>query len=222
MKDKIILITGGTSGIGKSLVSNLYKNNTVIVCGRNQEKLDLCKNKFPSIEALQVDISNENDIKKLYDFIDQTSGKLDILINNAGIANFANLTGSNDAISFSDMEVNFKGTVSITTALLPLLKKSVEPIIIIVSSILAKIPFYNLPIYSAAKAALHSYCISLRAQLKNIRVVEVFPPLVDTPLVAEIKTDDKMTPEKVAITIINETLKGKKEIYPGIAKRLIL
>jgi uncharacterized oxidoreductase len=75
-----------------------------------------------------------------------------------------------------------------------------------------------MPIYSASKAALHSFCISLRAKMKQINIVEVLPPFVDTPLIENIQSRDKMNPEKVASIIVSGVQKGKTEIYPGIAR----
>jgi len=220
MNSKIILITGGTSGIGASMLKILQEENTVIVCGRSQSKIDTVKSKYPKSTFIQADISKAADLERIYELINTKFGKLDVLINNAGVAHFVDLNEGVDSNQFMDIEVNFKSTVLTTNKLLPLLRKSKDkkPTIVIVSSILAKIPQYEMPIYSASKAALHSYTLSLRSKLKDFQITEVLPPLVDTPLVATIDNADKMDSDKVASIIVKGMIKGKKEIYPGIAK----
>ena len=219
MKSKIILITGGTSGIGYSLVNQLHKNNQVIVCSKNKVKIKECQEKFENVNFIQADITNISDIENIKFFINQKYGYLDVLINNAGIANSANLSDENEPLNFDDIDVNFKGTVQVTSAMLPLIKKSKNnPVIIILSSILAKIPYYELPIYSASKAALHSYSISLRKKIKPIRVIEVLPPMVNTTMTSTLETNKKMEAKKVAEIIIKAIEKGNIEVYPGIAK----
>jgi len=219
MKSKVIFITGGTSGIGKALVEQLHQENSVIVCGRNQQRLDECKALYPEVEFIQADISKRTDMKSVQAYINRKYGKLDVLINNAGIGTHIDFNETGQEVDFRDMDVNFRGTVETTSLLLPLLKESnSNPTVVVVSSILAKVPIYNIPIYSASKAALHSYAISLRQQLNNIQVVEVLPPIVDTPMTEDVKNNGKMSPEAVASTIISGIEKGKKEVYPGMSK----
>lgn len=219
MKNKIILITGGTSGIGKALVELLHPDNKIIVCSRNQNKISECRKLFKDVDFIQADIANTESLTKLKHEISEKYGYLDILINNAGIANFIDLSKTYTNIDFSDLDVNFKGTIQTTTTFIPLLLKSKKkPTVVITSSILAKIPHHEMPIYSASKAALHSYCVSLRAKMKQLNIIEVFPPLVDTPMTSDLRSTDKMKPEKVASIIISGIDKEKKDIYPGIAR----
>lgn len=220
MKNNIILITGGTSGIGYSLMKQLQKNNKVIVCARSYTKLERFRDEFKNVTFIRADISNPADVSKLKDKIEQKYGFLDILINNAGVANYVDLEGR-DSLNFDDMDINFKGTLQLTSILIPLIKKSNNaPKIVIISSILSKVPLYEMPIYSASKAALHSYALSLRQTLDNIKVIEILPPLVNTPMTETIDSDAKMEVEKVASIIIRGIEKGKDEVYPGIAKRV--
>lgn len=220
MKSKIIFITGGTSGIGASLLKKLHANNTVIACGRNQSKIDKIKSQYPNTIFIQADITQEDDLDKIHTLIATQFGRLDVLINNAGIANFVDLKDTLEAKDFKDIDVNFKGTVLTTNTLLPLLKKSKEakPIIVVVSSILAKVPHFSMPIYSASKAALHSYTISLRNTLRTFQITEILPPLVDTSMTANIDNPSKMDSDKVASIIIEGIEKERLEVYPGVAK----
>ncbi|RMA58022.1 SDR family oxidoreductase [Ulvibacter antarcticus] len=218
MKDKIIVITGGSKGIGRALVAQLASDNTLIICGRTQKSLDRCKKEFPSIYTVKADISKETGRDKLVEFVKDHFGSMDVLINNAGVSSFTDLSEVIAIEKSHDMEINFEGTVILTAQCIPLLRKSKDASIVVVTSILAKVPVYVLPLYSASKAALHSYCISLREQLKNISVIEVLPPLVDTDFTKDIVSNSKMNPEKVASDIINGLERKKKEIYPGVAK----
>lgn len=218
MKNQIIFITGGTSGIGKSLVKQLQGSNQVITCGRNLEKLIELKNQFPRIEIIQLDISNKNQIIEAKKTITQKYGKLDILINNAGIGTYVDLNENESNLDFSDFNVNLLGTIQMTQFFMPLLRNSSQPKIGIVSSIVAKVPIHNIPFYSASKAALHSYCLSLRKIVKDIDIMEVLPPIVDTPMTETVDVNNKLSPDQVATSIIEGLDKNKKEVYPGMAK----
>jgi len=220
MNAKVILITGGTSGIGEALLQQLSKDNYVVVCGRNQAKLDQAQAKYPETTFVQADISQQADIDRLYQAIEQKHGHLDILINNAGVANPQEIGEAQESMQFLDMDINFKGTVLTINTLLPLLQKSKasKPVIVNVSSILAKIPFYSMPIYSASKAALRSYTISLRNKLPGFLITEVLPPLVDTPMTSSFENASKMSSADVASQIIAGIERNKTEVYPGMAR----
>ena len=217
MKDKRIFITGGTSGIGKSLLQRLQKDNSVMVCGRNQSKIDQTKSIYEATDVLQADISKEDDLTRIEEAIQDKYDGLDVLINNAGIAQFTPPNEGFGSNHFEEMIVNFHSTLMLTHRLKPLLLKShPKPTVVFVSSILAKVPNYDLSIYSASKAALHSYAVSFRKKHPEFQITEVFPPLVDTPMTEGID-DTKMDPDVVADKIIRGAERGRKEIYPGIA-----
>ncbi|MEL6560720.1 MAG: SDR family NAD(P)-dependent oxidoreductase [Bacteroidota bacterium] len=219
MRNKIILVTGGTSGIGKALVALLHAENQVIVCSRNQDKIAECEKRFRDVLYIQADISNIDDLHRAEKIIAETYGRLDILFANAGVANFFDLDSSQSVLDFRDMEVNFKGTVqTVNTFKSLLLNSNKQPTLVITNSILAKIPHYKMPIYSASKAALHSYCTALRSKIKRLTILEIFPPLVDTPMTKDLKSNDKMKPEKIAANIVSSVQRGKKEVYPGVAR----
>ncbi len=217
MQHKTILITGGTSGIGLELVKLLAPTNRIVFCARNADMVAKTQKEIPNTLGITADIQSDNDVKKLYHQINERYGMLNVLMANAGVANFVDYNDPLPSNSLIDMDINFGGTVKLINQFLPLLRSSENPAVILTSSILAKVPVHSMPIYSASKAALHSYSQSLRAQLPFLRVVEVLPPLVDTPLAAAIKTNDKLSPKAVAQKIIGDFEKGKTEIYPGRA-----
>ena len=203
-----ILITGGGSGIGFETAKLLAEfGNTVILTGRNEEKLKRASQQIENSHYIVADITKEYDVKMLVRRINVDFPNLNMLVNNAGLAFLHKLIDSPDAELYAraEMETNYFGPINLTTQLLPLLKKQPEAAIINVSSIVAFAPGLSLPTYSASKAALHSYTQALRlslAEKTNIKVFEVMPPLVDTEFAKDIPSDKKISPRKVAEELI--------------------
>lgn len=215
-----ILITGGASGIGYEFTKQLCDTNTVIIVGRNKEKLEKIKKELKNIHIFECDVSNPNEIKALYEIISYEFPNLNILINNAGLMNKLNLQ---DNLSYEEltkeMNINFNGSVYMTTQFLSLLKKQKTSSIINITSALAFVPMAYSPIYCASKVALHSFTQSLRIQLKdtNIRVFEVAPSVTKTAMADSFSEKDMkiITTKAVVDTAIKEINKGKKEIGVG-------
>jgi uncharacterized oxidoreductase len=218
-----ILITGGASGIGYEFAKQLSDTNTVIIVGRNKEKLEKVKKELKNIHIFECDVAKSQDIKALYNKISQDFPNLDILINNAGLVTNIDLQKE---ISYEklteEMNINFNGTVYMCTQFLPLLKKQKNAKIINVTSALAYVPFSNSPIYSASKAALHSFTQSLRIQLKNtnIKIFEIAPSTTKTAMLNSFSIEKQksmkiMTTETVVTTSIKEINKGTENIGVG-------
>lgn len=226
-----VLITGGGSGIGLSLARKfLEQGHTVIITGRNLSKLEEVKGDLNQLHIFQSDVTKEGDVKKLVDQIQREFGGIDVLVNNAGIMNMVDAGNEDNDLQkqFSEIEINFHAPIRMLHYFLPQLKKSKHATLINVSSGLAYITFSQAPVYSGTKSALHFWTQAIRPQLKphNIRVVELLPPVVDTPLAhdADLK-DDKlkpMPPEKLAEIFWKDYTKGKEEITPGVSKQLKL
>ncbi len=225
-----VLITGGSSGIGLALAKKFLENdNTVIITGRNHSKLEAVQRDFPQIHIFQNDVTDDAEVKKLADDIQEKFGGIDVLINNAGIMNLVDTGNENNDLQkqMQEIEINYNSPIRLLQYFLPQLKKSSHAVLINVSSGLAYIPFAQAPVYSGTKSALHFWTLGIRPQLKphNIKVVELLPPVVDTPLAqgADIADDDNlkpMPPEKMADVFWKEFIKGKEEITPGISKIL--
>ncbi len=221
VKKRVVLITGGSSGIGKAMAIQMSSaGSRVIVCGRDREKLAALKKSYPEIFVFQADISNQKDRKDLSDKIDQQFGDLNMLINNAGIKHLIQFDGDTtfEAKIRQEWEINYMAPQMLTKAFLPLLKKN-KGTLVNVTSGLVYVPLAVQPNYCATKAALHSMTRSLRMQLSDddINVVEIFYPAVDTPFQQGMAPDFAISPEEAAAAAIKGLNRGKAEIRVGKA-----
>src|SRR6202051_416584 len=175
LEKRTVLITGGTSGIGLELAKQLPQGgNTVIVTGRDQEKLDAAKRAMPGIHTVKSDVSDPAAIAALYGSVLAQFPALDTLINNAGVMRNLNLNQARDLNDVTrEIEINLSGPVRMTQQFLPHLKIRAVALIVNVSSGLAFIPFPLSPVYSATKAAIHSFTQSLRVQLAGTGVTAI-------------------------------------------------
>ncbi|EJL73597.1 SDR family oxidoreductase [Chryseobacterium populi] len=189
--NNIILITGGGSGIGLEIAKALSPANKVIIAGRNKEKLDAAAKGLENISTIQADITNENDINRLFEEIKINFGGLNILINNAGHAYTYTLSDTSDTYNkaLAEFTTNYFAPIRLTEKFLPLLKQQSEAAIVNVSSIVGFVPGSHIPTYSDSKAALHSHTRLLRYELAketHVKVFELMPPLVNTDFSVEI------------------------------------
>ena len=182
-----ILVTGGGSGIGRGLATELRKlGNQVIIAGRRKTALDETTSGNPAMKSVVLDIEEAAGIGPFAARLVQDYPTLNVLINNAGIMRMENLKAQQ--VDLADAEsivaTNLLGPIRLTAALLPHLQRQPHSTIMNVSSGLAFVPLASTPVYCATKAALHSYTQSLRYQFKGtaIDVVELIPPYVATDL----------------------------------------
>lgn len=231
LRNSTILITGGTSGIGLEFVKQLTEQGAnIIVTGRNLDKLNETKKRFPKIQTFQSDASNPKDIKQLYKDVTQQFSELNIIINNAGI--MRNISLQDTSLSLEnitqEIQTNLLGVIQMNHQFLPHLKTKKSPVIINVSSGLAFVPYPASPIYSATKSGIHAYTQVLRLQLKNtnVKVFELAPPATDTPLIDKLGGEEHksqlMKVDKMVNVAIKGFLKDKFEIRPGLANVLKL
>jgi uncharacterized oxidoreductase len=182
-----ILITGGGSGIGRGLAEALQAaGNHVIISGRRKALLEEVVEASPGMKSLVLDIEDRSSIRAFASRLASEFPALNVLINNAGIMRPENLLDQQDDLSDAEAIVttNLFGPIRMTAALLPLLRKHDSSTIINVTSGLAFVPLAPTPTYNATKAAIHSYTLSLRYQLKDTttEVLEIIPPYVQTDL----------------------------------------
>jgi len=220
MKNKIIVITGGASGIGFAIVKALIAKNIVISLDRNPAKIATLKQAFPTVESIKADITLNEELDNAIAIIEKTHGKIDILINNAGKGGQFDFVNATEQVLMENIEteiaVNYMAPIRLTKKALPLLMKSLEPIVVVVSSGLAYIPISFLGTYCASKAAVHFITMSIRQQLSlsKIRVVEVLPPVVDTELSKD-ATMPKMPTDTFAKIFLKKLSNGEDVMNIG-------
>ena len=225
LTENTILVTGGSNGIGLELATQFLKlGNTVIITGRNMNRLNEVKKKYPKLNIIQSDAGKPIDIKSLYEIVSKQFPKLNVLINNAGIMRKLNLNDTSLDLENINQEIaiNLSGPIRMVNQFLPLLKLQQHAAIMNVSSGLAFVPFPISPVYSATKAGIHFYTQTLRIQLKNsnIKVFELAPPLTNTDLQNAFSPDDmKGTQVMETAKLIEVAIKGFSndtlEIRPG-------
>lgn len=222
-----VLITGGASGIGLSMARIFLENrNTVIVCGRNIDKLDGVKRQYPGIHTVQCDVSGPSEVTRMIEYVASHFPSLNILVNNAGIQHQYDFAKDENALQKIDEEIdiNFRAVARLTKMVLPNLEKHPEAAIVNVSSFLGIVPKRSAPLYCATKAALHAFSQSLRYQLQGtpVKVFEIITPLVDTDMTKG-RDDDagKMSPESLAREVIRNMEKDRYEIKPGRTKLML-
>ena len=186
---RTILITGGSAGIGLAFAAKFLElGNEVIVTGRRQSVLEAVKARYPGLHTIQSDVADPAQIAALAARMKADFPKLDVLMNNAGIGVAKNLSSpvADLAGLMTEMEVNVGGVIRMTSALIDTLTAN-RGTVINVSSLLAFAPVAAMPIYSASKAAVHSYTQSLRFQLEDsgVEVIELMPPAVRTDMTSE-------------------------------------
>jgi uncharacterized oxidoreductase len=230
-KGNTILITGGASGIGLGMAEAFIREgNEVVICGRTQSKLDQARARFPQLHTVTCDIAGEEGRKYLFDRVTANYGNVNILVNNAGVQNAIDFTRGPEQLlkGENEIDINLAAPIYLSARFIPLLLQRKEAAIINVSSQLAFVPLAFLPVYCATKAALHSFTLSLRHQLKGtpLKVFELMPPRVDTDLGKGPRRTGGHTPAAIPVGQVVDTmmdaLKGDKlEILVGSANDLL-
>ncbi|WP_322024577.1 SDR family oxidoreductase [Burkholderia sp. BCC1977] len=182
-----ILITGGTSGIGRALAIALDElGNKVVVAGRRTALLDEIARQYPNIDTIELDVGDPAQIRAVAARLIDRYPALNVVINNAGIMPFDDAAGPlDDEQAVRLVNTNLLGPVRVSAAFVEHLKRQPDATIINNSSVLAYVPLAATALYSATKAAIHSYTLSQRFMLRDtsVRVLEIAPPWVDTDLV---------------------------------------
>lgn len=228
LQNNTILITGGTSGFGFEFAEKLIAlGNTVIITGRNAQKLRETKQKLPAVHTVQSDVSKAEDIISLYNQVTLEFPDLNILINNAGEMRKIGLQQNHELQDITrEIEINLMGPIRMVQQFLPHLKKQKTAAIMNVTSGIALMTFPLSPIYSASKSGLRAYTQALRVQVKNtrIKIFDLVAPGSSTPLNDKFLEDGAvdsrmlMSPEKIVDSAIKGLQNDTYEIYPGMAK----
>ncbi len=216
-----ILITGGASGIGLGLAERfLQEGNTVLICGRREATLKEVSDKYPSIITKACDLSAEAGREELYNWVATHHSDLNVLVNNAGIQNWMNITDA-DFYQRAKTEIvtNIEAPVHLTALFSNL--QSLNAILNVTSG-LSFVPLTKVPVYSATKAFFHSFTRSSQYLLKakGIEVIEVIPPALNTDLGGK-GLHDAAPPVSDFIEAVFKQLKeGKTELTFGFSEAM--
>jgi uncharacterized oxidoreductase len=229
LKGKTVLITGGTAGIGLEAAKQFLANGAkVIITGRNQARLDEAKKRYPALTAIRSDAANADDAQALFERVKELGG-IDILYNNAGVMNGALNLGTTSDKHFeaaaNEMNINYLGTLRMNNLFMEMLRSRKEGAIINTSSILSYVPLLLAPTYSASKAAVRFYTVSLREHLRisnsNVKVFELLPPVVATEMTDSLDAK-AITPEELVKALIDGIKKDKFTIRVGTTKLIYI
>jgi uncharacterized oxidoreductase len=232
MRQNTIFITGGTSGIGKGLAEAFHKaGNQVIVSGRREDRLREVCAENPGMRYFALDVRDPAAIRDVARRVVSEFPSLNFVINNAGVQRRLEFTpgtpldeeGLQDEIS-----TNVLGVIRVAAEFIPHLVQQPTATLVDVSSGLAFVPMARFPIYCATKAAVHSFTLSLRHQLKGtgVKVIELIPPYVATELGGPRKTVGPGGPQPMPLSsFIAETMEAlagdRDEIAIGDAGNLV-
>jgi uncharacterized oxidoreductase len=216
-----ILITGGASGLGLGLTERFIKeNNTVIICSRRESLLKEISEKYPLVVTRRADLSKAEGREDLFNWISEKHTDLNVLINNAGIQQRMSVSDS-DFFQRAKEEIAINIEAPIHLASLFIKLKSLNTIMNITSG-LSFVPLVRMPVYSASKAFLHSFTLSLRHSLKqkNIEVIEVIPPALNTDLGGKGLHNYAPPVEDFIEAVFMQLLLGKNEISSGFSETM--
>lgn len=186
--DGVVLVTGASSGIGAGVAARFSARGAhVIVSGRDRAKLDEVAARHPGMSVVVMDVADPESVSRGMAEVAAQTPHLTTLVNNAGVQRLLDFSAAEPpgpADIASEVATNFTGLVHVTAAALPLLRRAQRSRVVHVGSGLGFVPYAKAPVYSATKAAVHSFTVSLRRQLagSTVQVVEIIPPVVDTPL----------------------------------------
>ncbi|SKD02704.1 uncharacterized oxidoreductase [Burkholderia sp. CF099] len=216
-----IFITGGGSGIGRGLAEALHKRgNQVIISGRRAERLQATIDANPGMRAVSLDINNPADVQAVAARLIADYPDLNVLINNAGVMYPDGAQGPvDDDLMRATVDTNLLGPIRMTSALIEHLKTRDDAVVANVTSVLGFVPLAIAAVYSATKAALHSYTLSQRYLLRDSKVsfIEIAPPWVRTELLNSTEEERAMPLDTFIEGAIEQLSTDSNEILVGPA-----
>ena len=216
-----ILITGGASGIGLGLTERfIQEGNTVIICGRREAVLKEVADKHNNVITKVSDLSTEGGRVELYNWVAANHPDLTVLINNAGIQQWMDVSDTNFyERAKEEIATNVEAPIHLTSLFINL--KSLKTVINVTSG-LSFTPLTKVPVYSATKAFFHSFTLSLRHLLKakNIEVIEMIPPALNTDLGGKGLHDAAPPVGAFIEAVFNQLKEGKTELTFGFSEAM--
>jgi uncharacterized oxidoreductase len=231
MCSNTIFVTGGTSGIGKGLAEAFHRlGNQVIISGRREDRLRSVCAANAGMRYFVMDVADLASVRKTAREVIEGFPTLNCVFNNSGVQrrhDFAAGKPVDDPAMLAEIQINLLGLIRVTSEFLPHLKSQQGATLLNVSSGLAFVPLAVFPVYCATKAAVHSFSLSLRHQLRdsNVKVIELIPPYVATELGGSAQAPAGALRQMPLETFIAETIKELEgdddEIAIGGAKNLL-
>jgi uncharacterized oxidoreductase len=220
-----VLITGGTAARGLALARAFARSgNEVILCDRTHKKLEEARRLIPTVHTRACDLADEADRRGLVAWVTRHFPGLNVLVNNAGIRLDLDLRHAEGlaAAAAHELTADLQAPLQLTLLLLPHLLRQSRAAVVNVTSELAYVPLSEHPVHSAANAALHSFTLSLRHQLRDtkLEVFEVLLPATDAPL--QHKEARQVSPERMALAVLAGMRKRRPEIRVGQPTALYL
>jgi short-subunit dehydrogenase len=236
IKDSHILITGASSGIGRALAAQCAGEGArVAAVARSGDRLDELAKECQGGEVLPIvaDVTSDDDRRRALDTVTKRFGRLDVLINNAGVGSFGHFASSSEAVLRQVMETNFFAPAELMRLAIPLLTQGRDPAIVNVASMCGRRGVPAWPEYSASKFALCGLTDALRAEFArfDVDVLLIVPGLTQTELRSnllhntgrlKIALDEGMTADQAAASILKSLKSGKRETVLGWDARWIL
>ena len=218
IENAIALVTGANRGIGRAMVASLVKKGArkVYAGVRDIDALlrhdpDFLENFNGQVELVSLDITKKNQL----DLAVEKAHDTNLLINNAGVANYSGLIAADDlAQARQEMEVNYFATLAMIRAFNPVLNNNGGGTIVNILSVASLVNFPILGSYSASKAALYSLTQGVRAELsaQGITVIGVFPGPIDTDMAKGIDME-KASPEEIASGTLNAIENSQEDVF---------
>ena len=210
MTKPIAIITGASTGIGRSLSIKLSNNYLVYLISRNKDNLsktkELISAKNNDCKIIVSDISKTESIENIYSQIENKE-KIELLINNAGIGVFKNITDTSINDWDNTLNTNLRGSFLMTKMIVDNLKTKQNGKIVFISSVAGLQPYKNSTAYVASKYGLRGFAAALREELRefNIKVITVFPGAVNTPIWNN-KNMDELRDDMIQTDDLTETI----------------
>jgi len=241
-KEKVVWITGASSGIGKALAIEFAKQKSILIISSNiLEDLNIvqkeCKDLGAECIVQYLDVMDIDKMQSITENLISQFGKIDVLVNNAGISQRSLVEETPLDVDRKIMEIDYFGTIALTKTVLPFMIKNGGGYIAATSSISGKFGFPLRSAYSAAKHALHGFFETLRSETydQNIKVLIAFPGRIKTDISLHALTKDgtahgKMdegqnagvTAEKCAKQYVKAIRKDKKEVLIGASELIMV
>ena len=226
---KVAVVTGGTRGIGRAIAEALVGcGASVAICGRSEAAVAKAVGELgPKVIGKAADVSNPEQVRALFEFVEERLGGLDILVNNAGVGSFASVAETSLENWQRTIGTNLNGVFYCSREALARFRKRGAGFIVNISSLAARNPFAGGAAYNASKFGLNGFseAMMLDHRYDNVRVSTIMPGSVNTEFGSQGAADWKVAPQDVAEIVLGvlrmpeRTLISRVEVRPTKPKK---